>query len=378
MAITLAVRAGIQLAIPFLKKHPWIIPVAIIAPLLLIALFMALVFGSLMGLSMIKLDNGERCEDGSIVSSVDVLPEDLSDITDFSSLVTSCEQTPVYGGGDYVLPANGQITAFFGTRAYVSPVNGNMHYGLDISGGDYNIYAAADGVLNVKSYCSMTIDHGNGITTGYLHMDPGNILVPNGTAVKKGQLIATQGNSCGSVGRHLHFEVMVGGLTNKVDPVLFYLQSGINIPWQNKVNLGLVYAPTKNGYCAKPESKYFYWCPGFVETELTPAGTAVVTTPQGAQEFAHTQVISRDWSEGDFTCLVNLWNRESEWKVDAMNPSSGAYGIPQSLPGSKMATAGADWQTNPNTQITWGLNYISGRYGTPCAAWAHSESVGWY
>ena len=79
-----------------------------------------------------------------------------------------------------------------------------------------------------------------------------------------------------------------------------------------------------------------------------------------------------------FSCLDQLWNRESGWSLTASNASSGAYGIPQSLPGSKMASAGADWQTNPATQITWGLSYIADRYGSPCAAWGHSQSSGWY
>ena len=64
--------------------------------------------------------------------------------------------------------------------------------------------------------------------------------------------------------------------------------------------------------------------------------------------------------------------------MNAYNASSGAYGIPQALPGSKMATAGADWETNAATQIEWGLGYVQGRYGTPCGAWAHSQDVGWY
>ena len=83
------------------------------------------------------------------------------------------------------------------------------------------------------------------------------------------------------------------------------------------------------------------------------------------------------WGDDQFACLLSLWNRESGWRVNAAN-SSGAYGIPQALPGSKMASAGADWQTNPATQIAWGLGYIAGRYGTPCGAWDHSESNGWY
>jgi hypothetical protein len=79
-----------------------------------------------------------------------------------------------------------------------------------------------------------------------------------------------------------------------------------------------------------------------------------------------------------YGCLVQLWNRESGWNYHASNSSSGAYGIPQALPGSKMASAGADWRTNPATQVRWGLRYISSRYGTPCGAWAHSQSFGWY
>jgi hypothetical protein len=79
-----------------------------------------------------------------------------------------------------------------------------------------------------------------------------------------------------------------------------------------------------------------------------------------------------------FGCLDSLWTRESNWRVDADNPSSSAYGIPQALPGSKMSSTGSDWAYNPVTQIRWGLGYIADRYGSPCAAWGHSESVGWY
>ncbi|MER7009232.1 lytic transglycosylase domain-containing protein [Dactylosporangium sp. NPDC000555] len=77
-------------------------------------------------------------------------------------------------------------------------------------------------------------------------------------------------------------------------------------------------------------------------------------------------------------CLEKLWDKESHWNASALNKSSGAYGIPQALPGNKMATVGADWKTNPETQIRWGLNYIKGRYSTPCGAWSHSQSKGWY
>ncbi|WP_310124646.1 lytic transglycosylase domain-containing protein [Agrococcus sp. BE272] len=100
--------------------------------------------------------------------------------------------------------------------------------------------------------------------------------------------------------------------------------------------------------------------------------------PGSAQEIARQMVLSRGWGEGQYSCLYSLWQRESNWNVYAQNSSSGAYGIPQALPGSKMATHGGDWQTNPVTQISWGLDYIAGRYGTPCGAWGHSEQVGWY
>lgn len=84
------------------------------------------------------------------------------------------------------------------------------------------------------------------------------------------------------------------------------------------------------------------------------------------------------WSGDQWFCLEALFTKESGWNQYAANRSSGAYGIPQSLPGSKMASAGSDWQTNPATQIRWGLGYIKGRYGTPCGAWNHSQSRGWY
>ena len=84
------------------------------------------------------------------------------------------------------------------------------------------------------------------------------------------------------------------------------------------------------------------------------------------------------WTENDFNCLVKLWERESNWNPNAHNKSSGAHGIPQSLPASKMASEGDDYYTNGKTQIRWGLKYIKNRYGTPSAAWSHSQNTGWY
>lgn len=105
---------------------------------------------------------------------------------------------------------------------------------------------------------------------------------------------------------------------------------------------------------------------------------AVVPSADTVQAIAYGKMSKFGWGIDQYSCLVKLWNRESNWRVNAYNKSSGAYGIPQSLPGNKMATAGADWMTNPETQINWGLGYIDGRYGSPCAALAHSDRVNWY
>ena len=105
---------------------------------------------------------------------------------------------------------------------------------------------------------------------------------------------------------------------------------------------------------------------------------AAGTDAASAQAIAKSMMSSYGWDDTQFSCLVKLWNRESGWNYQAYNASSGATGIPQALPGSKMASAGSDWATNPATQIKWGLGYISERYSNPCGAWAHSESVGWY
>jgi hypothetical protein len=98
---------------------------------------------------------------------------------------------------------------------------------------------------------------------------------------------------------------------------------------------------------------------------------------QGAQAIAAQMVAARGWSQADMQAHVKLWTKESGWSTGAANPS-GAYGIPQALPGSKMAAFGANWRTSATTQIAWGLNYIAGRYGNPCAAWAHSVADNWY
>lgn len=107
--------------------------------------------------------------------------------------------------------------------------------------------------------------------------------------------------------------------------------------------------------------------------------TSTPPDPNTAQSIAYNVMASFGFSPSTyFGCLLDIWNRESGWRYDAENPASGAYGIPQALPGSKMASAGADWQTNPATQIEWGLGYIKTTYGNPCSAWAFEEANGYY
>ncbi len=98
----------------------------------------------------------------------------------------------------------------------------------------------------------------------------------------------------------------------------------------------------------------------------------------GNQRIAAAMLSAYSWGQDQMPYLVKLWNHESGWNASAANRSSGAYGIPQALPGGKMASAGADWRTNPATQIRWGLGYIKSRFGSPAAAWSHEVAYNWY
>ncbi|MEK6344602.1 MAG: hypothetical protein V4737_12300 [Curtobacterium sp.] len=111
-----------------------------------------------------------------------------------------------------------------------------------------------------------------------------------------------------------------------------------------------------------------------------PSTGGVVVDPAGAQAYARSAIGAYGWGSDQMGCLVSLWTQESGWRANALNVSSGAYGIPQALPADKMAVAGADWRTNAATQINWGLAYIHDAYGSPCGAWNHEMSVNphWY
>lgn len=109
-----------------------------------------------------------------------------------------------------------------------------------------------------------------------------------------------------------------------------------------------------------------------------PAPVVAVNDPAGAQAYAAGQLASYGWAPDQMQCLQTLWTKESDWTTTATNPSSGAYGIVQSLPAEKMASAGADYLTNYRTQINWGLNYIQERYQSPCGALNFHLSNNWY
>lgn len=109
-----------------------------------------------------------------------------------------------------------------------------------------------------------------------------------------------------------------------------------------------------------------------VKRYVPAARVNVDTVP--ARSFAYDLVADDE----QFNCLEQLWNRESGWNHLAVNRSSGAYGIPQAYPAEKLAAAGDDWRTNPETQIRWGLSYIDGRYGSPCNAWGFFQRNNWY
>ena len=108
------------------------------------------------------------------------------------------------------------------------------------------------------------------------------------------------------------------------------------------------------------------------------AASSVPTASGSPQPIAQAMLGSFGWSASQFSCLEPLWAGESGWSATASNPSTGAYGIPQAMPASKMASAGPNWQTSAATQIRWGLDYIKSTYGSPCAAWSHEEADRWY
>lgn len=243
------------------------------------------------------------------------------------------------GGGGYGLWQK-PIDVAYGTKFGVagSMWSSGHHTGLDFPAPvGTPIHAVADGTVSSVSTSGpygnhITIDHGGGLQSLYAHMS--KILVDLHQRVAGGQTIGRVGATGNVTGPHLHLEARVNG--RSVDP-LPYLQGG------------------------------------------GPLGSKSTAS---AKAYAKSVLPQFGWGANQFPALEKLWTGESGWRWDAKNPSSGAYGIPQALPASKMASAGSDWRTNPATQIRWGLGYIHDRpdYGSPAAAYAKwlSRSPHWY
>jgi hypothetical protein len=153
-----------------------------------------------------------------------------------------------------------------------------------------------------------------------------------------------------------------------------YAELTSHVLWQRQAATLAVSVPPPPSPPAPPQPK-----PVATTPPVTSAPPVSAPAPSGsAQQIAMAMLASYGWSSSEFSCLDPLWEHESGWNVYASNPGSGAYGIPQALPGSKMASAGPDWLTDAATQIRWGLSYIQASYGSPCAAWSHEQATGWY
>ena len=136
---------------------------------------------------------------------------------------------------------------------------------------------------------------------------------------------------------------------------------------------------TNNGWNRISLEDKDYYIPADTTSTDIPDSLPIAAGVKGEyQKYALSLFPDFGWDETQLEPLINLWNRESKWNPRAHNKSSGAHGIPQALPGSKMASEGSDYYTNPEPQIRWGLKYIARTYGSPATAWSHFQSSGWY
>lgn len=311
-------------------------------------------------------------------NGIDLTDEQKKSITDSRS-DNSCGGVG-YNGQTYP-PTQGIISTLWGV---VDALHPNPHSGLDIASYcDTPIYAFAGGTVvsvvmgseqmstagtKALPMGSITIQHTDEFSTSYLHTKGSTTKVKVGDIVSAGDVIAAQWSNGLSTGCHLHFMTFLNG--ENVDPLPYLLGAGY--PYSTSAPyLQPDFPPIPNPGDAASNDRVALYPPG------------------SAKSIAAEMLPTYGWGDEQFnSCLVPLWNRESGWRTTAQNnaynpnlpgtPENQAYGIPQAAPGSKMATSGADWKTNPRTQIAWGLDYIKSRYGSPCKAWQHSQNTNWY
>lgn len=254
-----------------------------------------------------------------------------------------------------------------------------------------NTYTTREGYWGVSPGYGIdtVLDHGT-FATRYSHQSGRAIAA--GQQVTAGQVIGYVGSTGKSTGPHLHFEVLSGGRQVNPVPYLNGATQGeggaVGGGW-NPIQdfLDLIAAPFKGLRDQLAGTPIGQMAIGFGEKIRDAAidkikgvagNVAGAVSGVGNRALGAAMAARRGWIGNEWASLEKLWTKESNWRTTAENPSSGAYGIPQALPGSKMSSHGADWRTNPGTQIAWGLDYIGGRYKTPSAAWAHSQRVNWY
>ena len=242
---------------------------------------------------------------------------------------------------------------------------------------------------------------GKRYSTYYQHLMKDSVKVKPGDVVDHETMIGKIGNSGNTTGPHLHFEVRegwnnryTGPWNERIQEIWSLFKGGFIGGGKNKVPKlpeGVVseFTNTQLGEMVDIYAKLTKSAENNVaSTSDAPAAASASSSaiagmksksPAAAKAFAKAFMMSKyNWGAVEFAALEKLWNKESGWSWSADNPTSDAYGIPQSLPGDKMASAGADWKTNPETQIKWGLNYIKSRYGNPTKAWGHSVDNNWY
>ncbi|MDR1189351.1 MAG: peptidoglycan DD-metalloendopeptidase family protein [Bifidobacteriaceae bacterium] len=262
-------------------------------------------------------------------------------------------------GCGWTVPGDGPVNSPFGPRHLAGlPLASRNHQGVDLGGAGSPIYPAADGRVVFAGFSGgygiIKIDHGEDLFTRYLHMWAPTKYVSTGDQVASGQLIGENGCSApagGCGGPHLHFEVRPDDTA--ADPVAFYSELGLTLG----VDRGGTSQPCADG-----------------------SGDGADGSLDGSpKQIARAMLPNHGWTDpAQWDALELLWTKESSWDPAAVNPSSGACGIPQALPCSKMASAGPDYRTDPATQIAWGLGYIESRYGSPAAAWEFWQSHNWY